>query len=86
MWYVYILRCADGTLYTGVTTDTTRRVAEHNGEGVAGKGAKYTKIRRPVMLVYSESADSRSAAQVREAALRRLTRPEKELLISGIKI
>jgi putative endonuclease len=75
-----MLRCTDGTLYTGVTTDIKRRVAEHNGDGAAGKGAKYTKARRPVTLVYSESVPDRSAAQQREHALRQLTRAEKEQL------
>ena len=75
-----MLKCVDGTLYTGVTTDVTRRVAEHNGEGAAGKGAKYTKARRPVQVVYQESVFDRSAAQIREAALRRLSRSEKEKL------
>ncbi len=79
-WYVYMLRCADGTLYTGVTTDLKRRVAEHNGEGAAGKGAKYTKARRPVVLAYSETMLDRSAAQMREHALRQLSRAEKEKL------
>ena len=79
-WFVYMLLCNDGTLYTGVTTDLVRRVAEHNGQ-YAGKGAKYTKARRPVKLVYQEDADDRSAAQSREAALRRLSRAEKHQLI-----
>lgn len=79
-WFVYMLRCNDGTLYTGVTTDLTRRVAEHNGEGAKGKGAKYTKARRPVTLAYQEAVFDQSAAQIREAALRRLTRAEKEIL------
>jgi putative endonuclease len=77
-WYVYMLRCADGTLYTGVTTDLVRRVAEHNGEGAKGRGAKYTKARRPVSLVYSEATENRSLAQSREAMLRTLRREEKE--------
>ncbi len=77
-WYVYMLRCADGTYYTGVTTDVARRVTEHNGEGAKGRGAKYTKARQPVSLVYSEVAENRSLAQSREAALRRLSRGEKE--------
>ena len=72
-----MLRCADGTLYTGVTTDLVRRLVEHNGEGGKGKGAKYTKARRPVKLVYQESVTDRSAAQIKEAALRNLTRAEK---------
>jgi putative endonuclease len=79
-WYVYMLRCVDGTLYTGVTTDLERRIKEHNGEGVAGKGAKYTKARQPVHLAYSEPVADRSAAQMREHALRQLTRAEKEKL------
>jgi len=74
---VYLLRCADGTLYTGITTDMTRRLREHNG-GV--RGAKYTKTRRPVTLVYSELACSRSEAQKREYVLRHLSRKEKENL------
>ncbi len=77
-WYVYLLRCADDTLYTGVTTDLKRRVAEHN----AGKaGAKYTRARRPVVLVYHEPATSRVEATRREAALRVLPRGVKETLI-----
>ncbi len=79
-WYVYMLECADGTYYTGVTTDLERRVAEHNGEASGAKGAKYTKARRPVRLIYSEIVKDRSAAQIEEAALRRLTRHEKEKL------
>ncbi len=77
-WYVYILRCADDTLYTGVTTDLARRVAEHN----AGKaGAKYTRARRPVVLVYYEQAASRADATRREAALKAVSRGVKETLI-----
>ena len=82
-WFVYMLQCADRTLYTGVTTDIVRRVTEHNGEGARGKGAKYTKARRPVRLVYQESAKDRSAAQIREAQLRRLTRTGKEKLVKN---
>lgn len=81
-WFVYILRCADETLYTGVTTDLTRRVAEHNS-GVKGKGAKYTAARQPVVLVYDEACLDRSAAQIREAALRRSTRGEKLAMIQA---
>ncbi len=79
-WYVYMLRCADGTLYTGVTTDVERRVKEHNGEGGKAKGAKYTKARRPVELVYKEEVEGRGTAQQREATLRRLSRTEKQAL------
>jgi putative endonuclease len=80
-WYVYMLRCADGTLYTGVTTDLDRRVAEHNGEGRGDKGAKYTKARRPVQLVYQEESENRSEAQKREAALRTIPKAAKESLL-----
>jgi len=71
--YVYILRCADNTLYTGWTTDLTRRVAAHN----AGRGAKYTRSRLPVALVYSEEQPTQSEAMRRERALKRLSRAEK---------
>ncbi len=74
-WSVYILKCADDTLYTGVTTDLKRRVAEHNA--VAGKGAKYTRARQPVTLFYSEIHKDRSTAQMREAAIKKLSRIEK---------
>lgn len=74
-WFVYMLRCADGTLYTGITTDVERRLAEHNGEG--GPGARYTRGRRPVTLAYVEGAGSRAAAARREAAIKRLDRVRK---------
>lgn len=79
-WYVYMLRCRDGSLYTGITTDPARRLAEHNA-GTAG--ARYTRTRRPVTLVYSEPAADRSAASRREAALKKLPRPRKLALIGG---
>ena len=72
-WTVYLLRCRDGTLYCGATTDLARRVATHN----AGKGAKYTARRRPVRLVWSEPCADRSAALRREHAVKALTRREK---------
>jgi putative endonuclease len=75
--HVYVLECADGTLYTGYTTDVERRVAEHD----AGEGAKYTRGRTPVELVYSESFDSRSAAMSREYEIKQLSRVEKERLV-----
>lgn len=81
-YVVYILRCADGTFYTGVTTDLNRRVKEHNTETV---GAKYTKARRPVQPVYSEPAANRSEAQQREYVLRRLSRSQKLALVDGKK-
>jgi len=73
-WYVYVLRCADDTLYTGVTTDVARRVQEHNE---SPKGARYTRARRPVSLVHTESFETRSAACTREAAIKQLSREEK---------
>ncbi len=78
-WFVYLLRCADGTLYTGVATDTARRLREHNGE-LAG-GARYTRGRRPVELLWRERCLSRAAALRREAALKKLPREEKLALI-----
>lgn len=76
-WTVYILRCADGSLYTGIARDAPRRVAAHN----AGKGAVYTRPRRPVALVHQEPAPSHSAALRREWAIKRLSRTEKERLL-----
>ena len=74
-WCVYMLRCADGSLYTGITTDVARRIAEHNGDGRVG--ARYTRSRRPVELVYVEAAGNRAAASRREAAIKRLDRARK---------
>ena len=75
--YVYVLECADGTFYTGYTTDVERRVREHDD----GEGAKYTRGRTPVELVYSVAYDSRSAAMSREYELKQLSRGEKERLV-----
>ena len=75
--YVYILECADGTYYTGWTTDLAHRVATHN----AGKGAKYTRARLPVKLVYSEEFDEKIPAQQREYSIKQLTRAQKEALV-----
>ena len=75
--FVYIVRCADGTLYTGYARDPAQRAAAHN----AGCGAKYTRSRRPVALVFSERCRSKSAALRREHALKHLTRSQKEALI-----
>jgi putative endonuclease len=80
-WWVYLLRCADGSLYTGITTDLARRLAEHNGEG--GAGARYTRSRRPVELAYAEAAASRAAAARREAAIKRLDRARKLALCAA---
>lgn len=76
---VYMLQCADGTLYTGWTNHLERRLAAHN----AGRGAKYTRSRRPVCLVYCEKLPDRPAALRREAEIKRLTRPQKLALIRG---
>lgn len=79
-WFVYILRCADDTLYTGVTTDISRRLDQHNG--LIKNGAKYTRNRQPVTLVYKEASNSRSEACKRECAIKDLSRAEKERLIT----
>ena len=80
-WTVYILRCADDTLYTGVARDLEKRLRQHNGE-LAG-GPRYTQGRRPVALLWSEPATDRSSAQQREAAIKRLPRPQKLALAAG---
>lgn len=79
--FVYIVECADGSLYTGWTTNVEERVKTHN----SGEGAKYTRSRLPVKLVYFEELEDRSAALKREAAIKKLTRRKKELLISQNK-
>lgn len=78
-YVVYILRCGDGTLYTGCTNDLARRLAAHS----AGRGAKYTRARLPVALVYQEPAADRSQALRREAAIKALPRAQKLALIRG---
>ena len=79
-WFVYIVRCADNTLYTGIAKDVERRILEHNSDDISG--AKYTKVRRPVALVYQEACDSRSAASKREYEIRQLGRKGKEELLN----
>ncbi len=79
MYTLYILQCADNTLYTGITTDITRRLQEHNA---SGKGAAYTSGRRPVQLVYQTAYANRSAAQKAEAAIKKLSRQKKLALIA----
>ena len=79
MYYVYIVECADGTFYTGITTDVDRRVLEHN---YSFKSAKYTRSRRPVVLVYSCFAGTRSQASKEEYRIKKLSRAEKQRIIS----
>ena len=79
VWWIYILRCRDGTLYTGITDDVERRLKAHN----SGKGAKYTRGRGPVELVYREEQPDKSAALKREIAIKKLSRTEKLTLISN---
>ena len=78
-WYVYIVKCSDGSLYTGIATDVERRIEEHNQNDQLG--ARYTRGRRPVELVYQESVASRSEAARREAEIKRLRRIDKERLV-----
>ncbi len=77
MWYVYILKCKDGTLYTGSTTDISRRLKEHN----RGKGGRYTSIRQPIELLRKETYPDRSTAQKREAQIKRWSKSKKLALI-----
>lgn len=77
-WVVYILKCADGSLYTGITNDLDARVAAHS----EGTGAKYTKGRGPFEVVYVENCENRSAATKREMAVKKLSRAEKEKLFA----
>jgi len=79
-WFVYIVRCADDSLYTGIAKDVDRRIQEHNeGDKLA---AKYTRARRPVALVYQESCESRSVATKREMEIKKLTKQEKSGLLN----
>jgi predicted GIY-YIG superfamily endonuclease len=78
-WFVYILRCGDGSLYTGISTDVAERVATHN----AGRGARYTRPRLPVTVVHVERKRSRSTALKREAAIKALSRTEKLNMLNG---
>jgi predicted GIY-YIG superfamily endonuclease len=82
VWFLYILQCCDGSFYTGVTTDIDRRIREHQ-EGTA---SRYTRTRRPVVLVYREECGSRSRSLARECAVKSLSRRRKEELISGGKL
>ena len=82
MNYTYMLKCSDGTLYTGRTNDLEKRVEAHN----SGKGAKYTKARRPVELAYYEEFETKEQAMKREYAVKQLGRKEKQELIAGKKV
>ena len=79
-WFVYMVRCSDNSLYTGITTDVSRRVLEHNE---SGKGAKYTRARRPVCLVFFEECKTQSEALKSECQIKSLSKVKKELLIVG---
>ncbi len=79
-YYVYIVECIDKTLYTGIATDLKRRLEEHNG---SEKGAKYTRNRRPVKLMYKEELQDRSSASKREYTIKKLTRAKKLSLINA---
>jgi putative endonuclease len=78
-WLVYLLRCADGSLYTGITNDLPKRLAAH----ATGKASKYTRSRLPVRLAYQEAQKSKSAAPKREAATKKLSRPQKDRLLAA---
>tara|TARA_R110000824_G_scaffold133608_3_gene296412 strand:- start:2333 stop:2581 length:249 start_codon:yes stop_codon:yes gene_type:complete len=78
-WFLYVVQCSDGTYYTGVTTNVERRVNEHNN---SKRAAKYTKVRRPVKVIYSLVYESRSSAQKAEYRFKQLTRKQKEEIIN----
>ena len=78
-WHLYIVRCSDNSLYTGITTDLERRVLEHN---TSNKGSKYTKTRRPVELVYNETHTDRSTSSKRESEIKKLSRGDKLKMIN----
>lgn len=80
-WFVYMVRCQDQTLYTGITTDPDKRLTAHNSKTT---GAKYTRSRRPVSLVYLEETESRSAASKREYTIKQMTAAQKNALIAGV--
>ncbi|MCE9624743.1 MAG: GIY-YIG nuclease family protein [Deltaproteobacteria bacterium] len=78
-WFVYILSCGDGSLYTGITNNLERRLDSHN----KGKASRYTRARLPVTLIYSEKRGDRSTASIREAEIKRLSRAEKDALVQA---
>jgi putative endonuclease len=79
MWFVYVVRASDSTLYTGIAVDVERRIREHNTNNTSG--SKYLRVRRPVVLVYTEPVRTRSLALKREAEIKKLTHREKEILV-----
>lgn len=79
-WYVYILRCVDDTLYTGITNNIDRRLKAHN----AGTASKYTRSRRPVTMIYQEEAETKGDALRRELAIKKMTRSQKQSLIEQL--
>lgn len=79
MYFLYILQCADNTFYTGITTNLERRINEHNNSKL---GAKYTKVRRPVKLIYSKEFENRSVASKEESRIKKLSRQEKINLLN----
>jgi len=82
IWYVYIIRCSDGSFYTGITTDPGRRFRQHD----AGNGAKYFRGRKPLKIVYQEGDHTRSSAARRELQIKRMTHGEKHVLIDAAAI
>lgn len=82
-WYLYLLRCRDGSLYTGISTDVGRRLAEHNGEGGSRRGARALRGRRPAQLVFILPVADRIEASRLEYRIKRLSRTDKEALIRG---
>ena len=79
-WFVYMVRCRDGSLYTGITTDVQKRLAQHN----AGSGAKYTRTHGPVVVAHQESVADESAARKREAEIKRWTKQKKETFLATV--
>ncbi len=82
-WTVYIVRCSDNSLYTGITTDIEKRIGEHNSGNKAG--AKYTRSRGPVKLVYTEQTDSRSHAAKRESEIKKMDKKSKEMMLKDMQ-
>jgi putative endonuclease len=83
IWYVYMVRCSDGTLYTGITNDLEKRIEAHNSDK---DGARYTRSRRPVKLIYSEESGAKSAAAKLEYKIKKMTRAKKMKLVSNFKL